>query len=277
MAGPARRAAASRCVRDRALRGARASPDLADPADQGADRRSRGRHAGRPDARDRRAREGHARHDHHRQPRRRGRAHRRRGGQERRARRLYAAARHCGNHDDVPERVQEARLRPDEGLRSARQRRELRARADDPSSGAGDEPEGVRRLGQDPGPGWREGELRVVRRGNAFALPGRDAEPRCRAEDGPRAVPRVDAGAPGRDGRHRAGLLRHRRRRDHDAADRPHQGARDQRREALAADAERADLRRARLQGRHRERLVRLLRADEDTRADRREACAPSC
>ena len=89
-------------------------------------------------------------------------------------------------------------------------------------------------------------------------------------------VPRLDAGAPGRDGRHGAALFRHGRRRDHDAADRPGQGARDQRREALAADAVGADLRRARPQGRDRERLVLVLRAGEDPGTGRRASCAPS-
>ena len=58
----------------------------------------------------------------------------------------------------------------------------------------------------------------------------------------------------------------------------PHQGARDERREAIAADAGGADACRARLQGRDRDRVVRVLRAGEDAAGDRRApAHASSC
>src|SRR6185369_16214830 len=142
----------------------------------------------------------------------------------------------------------------------------------DPPGGAGDDARRVRRLGADAGQGRRERQLRVVRRRDAVSLPRRDAEPGDRAEDGPRPVQGLDAGAPGRDGRHRSALLRHHRRRAHHAADRARQGAGDERHAAFATDADGPDLRRARPQGRRRDRLVLVLRAGANASGDRRAA-----
>ena len=140
------------------------------------------------------------------------------------------------------------------------------------------------------GPDGANVSFALLRRRHAVALPRRDAQSRRRPEDGPRAVPRLDAGAPGRDGRQHPGLLRHRRRRADDAAERPHQGARDQRREALAADAVGADLRRARLQDVIASAWFAYYAPAQDAAADRRHAaqrvhrrrstrarCASSC
>ena len=136
----------------------------------------------------------------------------------------------------------------------------------------GDDGGRVRCLGEDARDERRERQLRVVRRRHAVALPRRDAQPSGRPEDGPRSLQGIDAGAPGRDGRNRAALFRYRRRRLDDAADRAHQGAGDERRQTRAADAGGADLRRARLQGRHRDGVVLVLRAGADAAGDRRAA-----
>ena len=133
---------------------------VSEQADQGADRCARRRHPGRADARHRRCGARQPRHADHRQPLRRGRPDRRRCGEDRGARRPHLAARDGRDDDDVPECVQEAQLRPGEGLRADRQRGQLRARDGHPQGGPRDQPERIRRLGQDPGPNARRSASR---------------------------------------------------------------------------------------------------------------------